>query len=90
MPRSTCNRLPALSRPQAACGTVPEFIDTALIEPRAGLSAAAALGRMADDFRSFPGMTREDMLRLGWKAEQIDTISAKATIRAQELTGASL
>lgn len=88
-----CNRLPAApSRFAIARGHVPAFIETALVAPRAGLAAPVARERMAEDFRATGdrGLTRAEMLQLGWTNEQIDALSPSAIVRAQQLAGAAL
>jgi hypothetical protein len=92
MRRSTCNRLPGLSRPPAAVPSIPPYIKTALIAPRAGMAAAAAKLQMAEDFRATgpSGLTRDDLIRLGWTPAQIDSLSGAAVLKAQELAGPQL
>lgn len=93
MPRrnSHCNRLPALRRPALfPQATVPAFIDSALVKPRAAMTPAQALNQMTDDIRQSQGLTREDMQRLGWRSDQIDALGPDANIRAQALAGASV
>lgn len=92
MPRTSrhCNRLGAARRFQPASATVAAFIDSALVRPRAGLADAAATAQMADDFRSMPARTRDDLLRLGWTGQQLDRLSMAAIVTAQRLEGAAL
>lgn len=89
-----CNRLPAAQRPPLGYFSVPGFIDTALVAPRAGLAPTAAVKRMADDMRQAGyregGISEDDLARLGWSSGQIKTYGADARALAQQLAGASL
>lgn len=93
MRRTSCNHLPALSRSQAQ-PSVPHYIDTALVRPRADLSPTETIKRMADDMRSAGyregGITEGDLERLGFTRGQIKTHAADARALAQRLAGASL
>jgi hypothetical protein len=92
--RSTCNRLPGRSRPLPAPPTIPDFIETALVGPRAMLSPSATVQRMAEDMRTSGdregGITAEDLERLGFTPTQIKLHAADARSLAQRLSGASL
>lgn len=92
MRRSTCNRLPGRTSFLPARPAIPAFIDSALIKPRAGLPSSAATSQMAEDFRATgaAGLTRDDLLRLGWTSEQIDELSLAAIVKAQALAGPAL
>lgn len=89
-----CNRLPAAKLAPAPYFTVPDFIDSALVSPRAALAPTAAVKRMADDMRQADyregGITEDDLARLGWTSGQIKTLGADARAMAQMLAGASL
>ncbi|WP_438278121.1 hypothetical protein [Nitrobacter sp.] len=91
MRRSRCNVVksgPSFFQPAL---TIPAFIDSALTRPRAGLSGEAATRVMAEDMRQAAqregGLSRDDMLLLGWTAAQIETLVPAARERAQALAG---
>lgn len=92
MPRA--HRVPNGPSLLPALPTVPGFIDTALVKPRAGLSDADATRQMADDMRlgAFRegGVTRESLALLGYTTAQIDRLGDRARQRAQQLAGAGL
>ncbi len=94
MRRTSCNRLPAARRPQAAQAAVPDYIDTALVRPRAPLSPSETIKRMADDMREASyregGLTEEDLERKGFTRAQVKAYAADARIMAQHLAGPSL
>jgi len=92
MRRSTCNRLPGRPSFLPAQPTIPAFIDSALVKPRAGLAGHSAVSQLAEDFRATgpAGLTRDDLLRLGWTAEQIDNLAHAAIVKAQALAGPAL
>ncbi|UFX41824.1 hypothetical protein HAP47_0021200 [Bradyrhizobium sp. 41S5] len=94
MRRPSCNRLPAISRPAAARAKVPEYIDTALVKPRAPLSPSETVKRMADDMRAASyregGITEDDLERLGFTRSQIKAHAADARALAHQLAGPSL
>lgn len=90
MRRSHCNRLTPQTSYLPPRPTIPDFIATALVKPRATLSGRAATHQMAEDFRSLGGQTRDDLIRLGWTAAQVDALSAAAIVKAQALAGPSL
>ncbi|NEU95080.1 hypothetical protein [Bradyrhizobium uaiense] len=94
MRRTYCNRLPAANRTLAAPATVPDYIDTALVKPRAPLSPSETVKRMADDMRAASyregGITEDDLERLGFTRSQIKAHAADARALAQQLAGPSL
>jgi hypothetical protein len=91
MRRSTCNRLPGISRPLAAVPQIPPYIKSALVKPRAGLEGHAATAQLAEDMRQASsregGISRDDLELLGWTPAQLDALGAKARQRAQALAG---
>jgi hypothetical protein len=92
--RSRCNRLTPAPSILPAQATVPGYIATALVAPRAGLKGAAATAQMAEDMRQAGhregGITEGDLQLLGWTKGQIAEIGAAANIRAQQLAGATV
>lgn len=74
--------------------TVPAFIATALVAPRAKLSDGEATRQMADDMRQAAyregGVTRESLLLLGYTGAQIERLAATARRHAQAAAGMSL
>lgn len=94
MRRSTCNRLSGVSLHLNLQASVPAFIASAFVKPRATMAPAEAKRQMAEDMRQAGqregGVTRDDLSRMGWTSEQIDTLAAAANIRAQQLAGATL
>ncbi|MGY3527722.1 hypothetical protein [Bradyrhizobium sp. USDA 4452] len=94
MRRVSCNRLPAISRTPAALATIPNYIDTALVKPRAPLSPSETVRRMADDMREASyregGLTEDDLERKGFTRSQIKAHAADARALAQQLAGPSL
>lgn len=90
--RSTCNRLPAAASsftftPQV---TVSALIDSALVPPRAALAEGPATVQLAEDMRRQDGITRDDLIVLGWTPDQLDALAGRARTRAQRLAGASV
>lgn len=94
MRRSACNRLPAVRRLLPAQASIPAFIDTAFVKPRAGLTGSAAVRQLAEDFRQGAhregGVSRDDLAVMGWTKAQLDAHAADANARAQQLSGATL
>ena len=92
--RSTCNRLPARRIKQRSRPSIPDFIATALVAPRAGLSPSDTVTRMAEDMREAAyregGVSEADLLRRGYTATQIKLHGEDARALAQQLSGASL
>jgi hypothetical protein len=92
--RSTCNRLPSRRLPLPSRATIPSYIATALVSPRAALPASAAIARMADDMRLAAahgtGITADDLTRLGFTPAQVKLHADDARTLAQSLSGASL
>lgn len=80
-------RIPAAASVLAPLPSIPPFIGTALVAPRAGLTGREAVRQMADDFRQAAyregGITRDGLALLGWKASQIDTLAGEARELAQ-------
>jgi hypothetical protein len=90
MPRRTrCNHLNASPSTLRTQATVSALIDSAMVQPRAGLTGAAAVAQLADDMRRSESITRDDLETLGWTPGQLDAIGGKARTRAQRLAGAS-
>jgi hypothetical protein len=91
MRRSHCNVVKAGPSRRAPAITIPAFIDSALTKPRAGLSGKTATRVMAEDMRQAAqregGLSRDDMLLLGWTSAQIETLVPAARERAQALAG---
>ncbi|WP_128089575.1 hypothetical protein [Bradyrhizobium viridifuturi] len=94
MRRTFCNRLPAAGRALSALAIVPDYIDTALVKPRAPLSPSETVRRMADDMREASyregGLTEDDLERKGFTRAQIKAHAADARALAQQLAGPSL
>jgi hypothetical protein len=94
MRRSTCNRLPGVSRFTEPTPSIPEFITTSFVQPRANLSGDRATSQLAEDMRQAGnregGVSREDLQLLGWTGAQLDLLGEKARIRAQRLSGGSI
>ena len=94
MRRTHCNRLPAASRLSAAAPSIPPFIDSALVSPRAGLSGSAATRQLAEDMRQAGhregGLSTADAELLGWTTTQLAAHTAAARTLAQQLSGLSL
>lgn len=91
MRRSACNTLKSGRSSLSPTITIPAFIDSALVPPRATLSGNTATRCMAEDMRQASqregGLSRDDLLLLGWTSTQIDTIVPAARRRAQALIG---
>jgi hypothetical protein len=94
MRRRHCNRLPGKARPLAALPSIPSYIDTALVAPRARLSPTETVRRMAEDMREAAyregGVSEADLLGRGYTAAQIKQHADDARTLAQQLAGASL
>jgi hypothetical protein len=84
--RRTLPAAPSTIRIQAA---VSSLISTSMVEPRAGLTGAAAVAQLADDMRRSESITRDDLETLGWTSGQLDSLAGKARTRAQQLAGVS-
>ncbi|QDM32068.1 hypothetical protein FNL55_12550 [Tardiphaga sp. vice352] len=84
-----CNRLPPAPSTLRTQATVSALIDSAMVQPRAGLTGAAAVAQLADDMRRSESITRDDLETLGWTSGQLDALAGKARTRAQRLAGAS-
>jgi hypothetical protein len=69
--------------------TVSPLIESAMVQPRAGLAGDAAVSQLADDMRRSESITRNDLETLGWTPGQLDALGGKARTRAQKLAGAS-
>lgn len=90
MPRhNRCNRLPAAPSTIRTQAAVSSLIATSMVQPRAGLTGAAAVAQLADDMRRSESITRDDLETLGWTSGQLDALAGKARTRAQRLAGAS-
>ena len=94
MRRRSANRLPAASgqiRPQSS---IPSFIDSAIGKPRAQLEDGDAVHQLAEDMRAAyhreGGISRDELLGLGWEDRQLTSHAGKARTRAQLLAGTSL
>jgi hypothetical protein len=94
MRRSHCNTLPGLSRILPSQPSIPSFIATALVAPRATLPTGAAKRQMAEDMRQASqregGISRDDLQLLGWTPLQIDTLAPAARQLAQSMSGMSI
>lgn len=84
--RSTCNKLPGTATRFAPHASVPGFIDSSLVGPRAALTDAEATTRMASDMREAlareGGLDREDLERLGYTGQQIERLHRPARLMA--------
>lgn len=91
MRRSRCNVVKAGPSSFRPALTIPAFIDSALTPPRAALQGETATRVMAEDMRQAAqregGLSRDDMLLLGWTCSQIDALVPAARQRAQALAG---
>jgi hypothetical protein len=91
MRRSSCNIVKAGPSPRQPVIARPAYIDSALTRPRATLRGETAMRVMAEDMRQASqregGLSRDDMLLLGWTAPQIESLVAAARERAQALAG---
>lgn len=71
--------------------TVPAFIDSSLSKPRAGLVGTAAVRQMASDFRDAHaregGISRDELITLGWTEAQINIVADAARTQAQAQAG---
>ncbi len=89
MRRSNCNRLPARGSRFTPQASVPAFIATSMVPPRAGLADSAVVRRMASDMREAAyregGLTVDGMKLLGYTPAQISTHADAARIMADQM-----
>lgn len=94
MRRSSCNRLSSRPSFLPSQPSIPAFIDSALVKPRAAMTGAAAVRQLADDFRQAyhreGGVDSLHLKALGWTAAQLIEYGDAANVRAQALAGAAL
>jgi hypothetical protein len=87
-----CNRLTARPTFFPARATIPAFIASSTVKPRAAMGPAETVRQMADDMRQAEsregGVTESDLRTLGFTAGQIKTHGEDARLRAQQLAGA--
>lgn len=87
MRRSHCNRLPGLSRGTSAVPSIPAFIATSFVYPRANMTDAQATAQMAEDMRQAAyregGVSELDLEILGFTPRQIRELSGHARRVAQ-------
>lgn len=93
MRRSTCNRLTPGRSFLAAAPSIPSFIATSFVKPRAAMSPAEATRQMAEDMRAAAyregGISQDELETLGFTLAQIKTLGAAARQRAQLLATAT-
>lgn len=84
-------RLPGVTTTFQPQPTIPCYIATSFVKPRAGLPDDVAKRQMASDMREAShregGMTRDDLKLLGWTGAQIDRLGDAARVRAQAMSG---
>jgi hypothetical protein len=94
MRRRYCNRITAGPSFLPQPPTIPAFIDSALVKPRAGLEGQAAIRQLAEDMRQAAhregGLSRDELQLMGWTSTQLDELAGRARIRAQSLAGMTL
>lgn len=85
------SRLPGVTTTFQPRPSIPGYIGTSFVQPRAGLPDDAAKRQMASDMREAyhreGGVTRDDLKLLGWTGGQIDRLADAARIRAQAMSG---
>ncbi len=86
MRRSFCNRLPGLTRRDAS-PSIPAFIATSFVAPRAQMTDVQATAQMAEDMRAGAyregGVSEHDLEVLGFTPRQIRELGAHARRVAQ-------
>lgn len=82
-------RMPGAATRFPPPATVPNFIDSSIVSPRADMSGEQATRQMARDMQEAAfregGMTRDALELLGWSAAQIDTLVPAARAAADRL-----
>jgi hypothetical protein len=82
MRRSHCNRLPSRASRLPPQPSIPGYIKSSLVAPRAALGPIETIEQMASDMREAAyregGLTREGLELLGYSSTQIDTHAGAA------------
>lgn len=85
------SRLPGVTTTFQPRPTIPAFIPTSFVHPRAAMPDTTAIGQMADDMREGSyregGVTEDDLKVKGWTVAQIKRLSDDARQVAQRRAG---